>query len=343
MTASSGRVTIKDIASRADVSIATVSYVINKSRHVSPELTARVQKTIDELGYRPHEIARSLRSNRTRTIGLIVPDSSNPFFAEIAKGVEDAGFQAGYSVILCNSNAMLERELAHINVLSSKWVDGIIFFSTTTDVKQILPVVERGIATAIFYRSARGLDVDTFRIDNPRVGYLATRHLLDLGHRDVACIRPASSQTASGQRVEGYLRALEEAGLQPEPDLMPQGDNRISGGESAARQLLASGHPFSAIFAANDAMAIGAMRALRENGRRMPKDISIVGVDDITLASYSDPPLTTVAQPKQDAGRLAVRYLTERIEGRYSGGPRDMVMDISLVVRGSTAAVSSGG
>ena len=176
------------------------------------------------------------------------------------------------------------------------------------------------------------------RSSNHQVGYLATRHLLDLGHRDVACIRPASMELPSGQRVAGYLQALNEAGLQPDPALMPQGNNRISGGEAAVGELLRCGRRFSAIFAANDAMAIGAMRALRDQGYRIPDDISIVGVDDIVLASYAEPPLTTVAQPKQDAGRMAVQYLRERIEGRYSGGPRDILLETRLMVRSSTAS-----
>ena len=160
------RVTIKDIAKRADVSTATVSYVINDSRYVSPALKTRVLEAIEELGYYPDDNARSLRSKRTSTIGLIVPDNSNPFFAEIAKGVEDAGFEAGYTVILCNSNAMLERELAYLEVLLSKRVDGMILFSTTTKLEQVDAIVRRGIPTANFYREPGGLDFDTFILDN---------------------------------------------------------------------------------------------------------------------------------------------------------------------------------
>lgn len=329
-------ITIKDIARQAEVSVATVSYVINKSRYVSPELTGRVEAAIEQLGYSPNAVARSLRQNRTKLIGLIVPDNSNPFFAEIAKGVEDAGFEAGYSVILCNSNASIEREMVYLDLLRSNRVEGIIFIATSTRVEQVRPIVRAKIPAVIFYRDVPDLDVDTIRIDNFKAGYMATRHLIDLGHREIACIRPASAETPSAQRVEGFKRAMEESGLTWHPELMPQGDNRVSSGKTAVQELVESKRNFSAIFSANDAMAIGAMRALREIGYQIPRDVSVAGVDDIILASYSEPPLTTVAQPKYEAGCQAVEFLVERIEGDYNQGPRHILLETKLVVREST-------
>jgi LacI family transcriptional regulator len=268
---------------------------------------------------------------------LVVPDSANPFFAEIAKGVEEGGFEAGYSVMLCNSARMLERELEYLEVLQSKGVDGIIFITTTTQTAHIRPLIERGTPVVLFFRDAGNLDVDTFKIDNHKAGYLATRHLIDLGHRDIVCIRPRSDETPSGRRANGYMYALEEAGIPVRSELMPRGDNLYTGGEAAVSQLIAQGVGFSAIFASNDAMAIGAMRSLREHGLRIPEDVSITGVDDITLASYCEPPLTTVAQLKHEAGLMAVRALIARIENRHSGGPRETVLDVHLVTRRSTA------
>jgi LacI family transcriptional regulator len=329
-------VTIKDVARRAGVSVATVSCVLNKTRWVSPELTERVLAAVEETGYYPDGNARGLRSKRTATIGLIVPDNANPFFAEIAKGVEDAGFAAGFSVILCNSNAMLERELAYIDLLLSKRVDGVIFAPTTPSIEPARRMVDLGIPVVVFYRQAGDLDLDSLRIDNQAAGYMVTHHLIELGHCDIACIRPLSTETASGRRVDGYLQALAEAGQEAHPDLMPQGDNRMSGGERAAAALLAAGRPFSAIFAANDAMAIGAIRVLRDAGLRVPEDVSVAGFDDIALARYSEPPLTTVAQPRQEAGALAVQRILERIEKRHSGGPREFVLPTRLVERQST-------
>lgn len=330
-------ITIKDIAKRAEVSVATVSYVLNDTRYVSPELRGRVVEAIEALGYRPNLVARSLRQSRSGTIGLIVPDNSNPFFAEIAKGVEDFGFDVGYSVILCNSNAMPERELAYLDVLRSKQVDGIIFIATTAEIKHIRPLVESGIPAVIFYRDSSDMDVDRFVIDNNQAGFMATEHLIQLGHRHIACIQPASATTPSAQRVIGFKRALEAHGLRHDEALMPRGDNLISGGRRIGNQLLESGQKFTAVFATNDAMAIGCIRALHDNGIRVPDDVSVIGVDDIMLASVFEPALTTIAQPKYEAGRQAVEMLMDRLRGGYEDGPRQIQLDIQLIIRDSTA------
>jgi LacI family transcriptional regulator len=334
------KITIQDIAKAAGVSSQTVSRVLNNRPDVADETRQRVDAVIKQLDYRPSELARGLRSKTTRTIAVVVPDSANPFFAEIAKGVENAGFEAGYTVILCNSARQLDRELKYLDVLRSKAVDGIIFITTTAHIDHIRPLIQDGIPIVLFFRDAGNLDVDTFKIDNRLAGYLATRHLLNLGHTAIACIRPGGRpETPSSRRVDGYKQALEEANVLWNPILMPQGDNLFSGGEQAARDLVRAEIPFTAIFAANDAMAIGAMRALREQGRRVPDDVSVAGIDDILLASYSEPPLTTVAQLKQEAGNLAVRCLIERIENKHINGPRETILDVQLVVRQSTGPV----
>jgi LacI family transcriptional regulator len=330
------RVTIKDIAQQAQVSIATVSYVINQSRPVSAELTERVLHAIDDLGYYPDDIARSMRGQRTRTIGLIVPDSANPFFAEIARGVEDAGFEAGFSVILCNSNAMLEREVSYLELLQSKRVDGIILLPTCTDVDHVEPLVDRGFPLTVFYRETGDLNVDRFLIDNHAAAYLATEHLIGLGHEQIACIKPLSHTNPSGRRVDGFMKAMEDHNLKVSPVLMPQGDNLITGGERAACQLLESGEPFTAVFATNDAMAIGAMRALMDAGRCVPDDVSIIGFDDIMLASYVSPTLTTVRTPKRSAGKKAVEQLLQRIQKKVPEGPRTFPLETELIERAST-------
>ncbi len=328
--------TIKDIAKRAGVSIATVSYVVNNSRWVSPELRERVQSAINELGYYPDVNARSIKTQRTSTIGLIIPDNANHFFAEIAKGVEDAGFEAGYSVILCNSNSMVEREIAYINLLLSKRVDGVVFGATSKGVEHARRLVEQSIPTVIFYREVENLNIDSIRIDNVDAGFKATQHLIDLGHRKIACIQPRSPITPSAGRVLGFRKALLEAGLEADEDLMPVGDNLINGGGDAVMRLLQTKKCFTAIYSTNDAMAIGAMRAARDAGYRIPEDISIVGTDDILLARYSEPPLTTVAQPKQEAGVMAVKFLIERIEKRHEDCPREFTLPTELIIRKST-------
>jgi LacI family transcriptional regulator len=331
------KITIQDIADRAGVSNQTVSRVLNGKPDVAESTRQRIEQIIDELRYVPSTAARTLRNQGTKTIGLIVPDNANPFFAEIARGVENAGFQAGYSVVLCNSNKSLERELEHLRMLQAKQVDGIIFIASTTHIDQIRPLVESGIPVVMFYRDPGDLNVDTFKIDNQRAGYIATQYLVDLGHTAIACIRPASATTPSGKRVLGYQQVMTEQGLPWSDALTPQGDNLLSGGEEAARQLLDGGVDFTAIFATNDAMAIGAMRALRSRGYRIPEDVSVIGVDDIILASYVDPPLTTVAQPKQIAGEQAVNYLIQRMENNLPEGARTTILDVELIIRDSCA------
>lgn len=332
------QITIKDIAKRAGVSPATVSNVINNTRPVSPKLTQRVLKAVERMGYTPNGIARSLRQKHSNMVGLIVPSNSNPFFAEIAEGVEDAGFQAGYSVILCNSNGSPERETTYLDLMWSKRVDGIIMISDIADPNTLRSLVKRGMPMVRIGREPTDdLAMDTIRIDNQRVGYIATRHLIELGHREIACITSPDPQSSGYQRLYGYKQALEEAGLNYRPELLQPGNYRIDGGESAASALLEQNHPFSAVLACNDATAIGAMRHFRRNGLLVPDAISVIGVDDITLASYVDPPLTTVAVPKCSMGVQALNFLVERITGAYSQEPRDIVLDTSLVVRHSCA------
>jgi LacI family transcriptional regulator len=327
--------TIKDIATRAGVSTATVSYVINGSRRVSPERTARVQRAVRELGYAPNAVAQSLRQARTRSIGLLVPDNSNPFFAELAKGVEDGAFERGYSVLLCNSNSSREREARYLELLLTKRVDGLLYSPTTASIRDLAPFLARRIPVVTFYRDPGEMPVDAIRVDNVRMGYLATRHLLELGHRRIAFIEPAA-EGASSQRVLGYRDALREAGIPGDPALVVRGDNRFEGGGAAARELLASGVAFTGLVAANDATALGAMGTFQHAGLGVPADISIVGIDDIRQASFWTPSLTTVRQPKYEAGQQALAFLVERIEGAVAP-PRRVVLDTQLVVRVSTA------
>jgi LacI family transcriptional regulator len=329
--------TIKDIARRAEVSTATVSHVINETRFVSPALRERVLTAVAELDYRPNAVARSLRQKKTRTIGLIVPDNSNPFFAEVAKGVEDGGYEAGVSVILCNSDGSFDRELRYLQTLRDKQVDGVIFIATTPGTDHLAIVVEQAIPVVVFYRQVPRLDVDTLVVDNLGGGYVATRHLIELGHERIACVAPASVDSPSALRVAGFRRALEEAGLAVAEHLIYRGDNRFAGGRDGAEHLLAAGKPFTAVFAGNDVMAVGTMRTLRQRGLRVPDNVSVVGFDGIALGDFVTPSLTTVDQPRYGAGRTALRLLLERIDDGYAGPRRDITLETRLVVRESSA------
>jgi LacI family transcriptional regulator len=335
--------TIKDIANRAGVSTATVSYVINGTRFVSEELRERVLAAVAELDYRPNAVAQSLRQKKTRTIGLIVPDNSNPFFAEVAKGVEDAGFEVGLSVILCNSDGSFDREQRYLKLLRDKQVDGLIFIATTPGADHLAGIIERAIPTVVFYREVPRLDVDMLLVDNLGGGRLATQHLIDLGHTRIACVAPASTNSPSALRVAGFRQAMESADLPVDEALIYRGDNRFASGLDGAEHLLATGKPFTAVFAGNDVMALGAIRAFQRRGLAVSGEVSVVGFDGIALGDFVTPSLTTIVQPRYEAGRTAFRLLLERIEEEYDGPPRRIGLETELIVRESSAPPRSNG
>lgn len=337
--------TIKDVAQQANVSIATVSHVINGTRYVSEELQERVRAAMNELGYRPNRLARGLRMGQTKIIGLIVPDNSNPFFAETAHIIEDVGYAHGYSVILCNSDYNAEKEETYVDILLDKQVDGIILIPSRDAREPHAPQQFRNGRTpfVIVGRDISGSHAETVTIDYQLGGYLATKHLIDLGHRRIACITGPQPLASVGQRLPGYYQALEEAGVTADPALIVPGDFRTQGGEAAMTRLLALDKRPTAVFAFNDFMAIGAIKAVRQQGLRIPADISIVGYDDISFAALIDPPLTTVAQSLRAISQTAVTMLLRQINSQSAvndGLPSPpTVIQPRLVVRQSTAAL----
>jgi len=327
---------MREVAEQAQVSVTTVSHVINDTRPVSDELRAKVTAAMDELGYQPNRLARSLRRGETHTIGMIIPDGVNPFFAEVARGIEDTGFEQGYSVILCNSDGDLQKELQYTNVLNEKQVDGIIFVAAGLSQEHILGLQQRGLPVVVVDREIPGLPVGTVITDNAQGGWLATGHLLSLGHRRIACLSGPHDLTPSAERVTGYRQALEAAGVPVEENLIPRGDFKYESGYNAMRKLFALEKPPSAVFACNDLMAMGAMTAAAESGCRVPDDLSVVGFDDIELASYTIPPLTTVRQPKYEMGAIAARMLLDHMR-QDDLTPKRQILATELVVRKSSA------
>ncbi len=331
---------MRDVAERAGVSITTVSHVINETRLVSDELRGRVLAAMQELGYQPNLLARGLRRGETHTIGMIVPDSANPFFAEVARGFEDASFEQGYSVILCNSDGDLDKELLYTNVLAEKQVDGILFVAAGVSTGHIRALQERRMPVVVVDREISDVSVDEVLTDNARGGWLATCHLVELGHRRIGCITGPSDVTPSAERVTGYRQALREAGIPVDEALVVKGDFQYESGFQAARQLLSTDDSLTAIFACNDLMAIGATRAALELGQQVPAGLSVVGFDDVRLASFANPPLTTIAQPKYEMGVVAATMLLERMRD-LDMPPRRRVLDASLLIRQSTTPVGA--
>lgn len=327
--------TIREVAESAGVSYATVSHVINNTRLVSQETRERVLAAMDALNYRPNALARSLRQGKTNTIGLVLPDSANPFFAEISRSIEDEAFKKGYSVFLCNTELDTERELFYVDVLSKKQVDGIIFVAAGDQADSLDFLLRRNMPVVMIDRNLPNVEVDAVLTDNQLGGLLATRHLIELGHTRIACIAGPSSITPSAERIIGYRKALEEAGLPYEEELVIRGDYHAQSGMEITHTLLKMNPRPTAIFALNDLMALGALRAAAEASCSVPADLAVVGYDDLDIAQFTNPPLTTIAQPKKEVGVQAVSMLVERISHK-SRPPSRLVLPPELIVRRST-------
>lgn len=328
---------IKDVAHHAGVSITTVSHVVNGTRFVSEIARMRVEAAVRDLGYVPSAVARSLKHNTTRTFGMVIPNNSNPYFAEIIRGVEDRCFTAGYNVILCNSNDDPERQASYFRVLAEKRVDGLVFVATGSDAIVRATLGEINMPTVLLDREVAGMDnCDLVEVNHTTGGEIATRHLLELGHPRVACISGPPGLSPSSKRRAGWKQALDAANVERKESDLARGDFTARGGYLAMQVLLKRKPLPTAVFICNDLMAFGALAAAREARIAVPEHLSIVGFDDIDLAAFSAPSLTTVAQPKLQIGTLAAELLLERVQSNRTNGRR-VILEPELKVRGSTA------
>jgi LacI family transcriptional regulator len=291
---------------------------------------------MDKLGYQPNYLARSLRKGVSKTIGLIVPDAANLFFAEIARKIEDYGYKQGYSVILGNSDNDPEKQINYINTLLAKRVDGVIFISSGGEVNDLMRFVDNQVPVVVADRDVPLELADVVMLDNEKAGYDATRHLIEMGNSRIACITGPHDLSPSMQRVEGYQRAMAEFHLAVTPAYITAGDFRFLGGEQAMERLLVCDPCPDAVFVLNDMMAIGAMTAIRRAGLSIPADISVVGFDDIELASAVTPSLTTVAQPINDIARHATDLLIQRLGGNRKDENQRIILQATLIKREST-------
>jgi DNA-binding LacI/PurR family transcriptional regulator len=335
------RPTIKDVAARVGVSRQTVSRVINNKGEVSDTTRDRVLAAIEELGYRPNAAARSMVMGRTCTLGCISPSLTDYTFANIIDSAQAEARRLGYFV-LAGSAPIVEDVEPLLEEMLHRQVDGILVLNPRADerYRHFLPLMEQGMAVVYLNNTPRGEAVSSVHCDDRDGGYQATSYLTALGHRSIATIVGPANEEAAPDRLEGYRQALAEADLAFEPALIEKGDWSATSGYQATQRLLESGQPFSAIFAQNDQMAVGAIRALREAGRRVPHDVSIIGFDDIPLASYFDPPLTTLRQPMQESGKQAARLLVETIQN--PGRPPEQVsIQAHLVERASCGPLPS--
>lgn len=302
---------ILEVAREAGVSVATVSRVLNRSGYVKQETYQRVMEAIRKLNYVPNGVARSMVKGSTRTIGLILPDVTNPYFPMLARGVEDAAAAQGYLVILCNTDNNPQTEAMYLKMLREKCVDGMVYVSASEHTDHVKEFAE-AVPVVWVDRTAVGIEGDVVAGDDLLGGYIATRHLLQQGHTRIAFIAGPAGLMTSEERERGYRLALKETGIIPEEDLIARGNFQFESGRRAMTEILNRTTP-TALFASNDLMALGAMEVITEAGLRIPQDIAVVGYDNIVFARLAKPPLTTVEQPSYMIGLTACEMLMERM------------------------------
>ncbi|HAS8006937.1 TPA: LacI family DNA-binding transcriptional regulator [Vibrio cholerae] len=327
--------TMKDIARLAGVSTSTVSHVINKSRFVSDEIAERVNNAAQQLNYAPSALARSLKMNRTKTIGMLVTTSTNPFFGEVVKGVERSCYHQGYNLILCNTEGDSQRMKASINTLLQKRVDGLLLMCSTLEGERLdvfdrypdIPIVVMDWGPILFAS-------DKIQDNSLQGGYMAAKHLIECGHKEIGCITGPLIRHQAQMRYEGYKRALAEAGIAINPDWIVESDFECEGGYQAFEKLYQRGKLPSALFVSNDMMAMGVIQAASQRGLRVPDDLSLIGYDDVHIAKFMTPALTTIHQPKYRLGKAAVDTLLYRLENPDTTA-QVVQLEPTLVVRNS--------
>ncbi len=333
------RPTISDVAQIAGVSKSTVSRVLTgHTLYLRPETKEKVRQAITQLSYRPSLPARSLTSKRTCTAAILISDISNPFYAEVIRGVEEVAQPQGYDIFLCNTHYSTDRGLAFIRSLADKQVDGVLIMSSSVSDEWVLELANHHIPTVVldWEMPPPPGQIGLIKVDFDSGIQAAVDHLVTLGHRHLAHLSGPLHLRTSLLRREAFLKAVTAHGLDPAQTVTIEGDLQIKGGQTALAQILALPQPPTAIFAANDLMALGLIRAARAQGLTIPHHLSLIGLDDIWLAADMEPPLTTVALPRYELGRLAMQMLFNLLENERPEPARQQV-STHLVLRQSTA------
>ncbi len=328
--------TIKDVAVRAGVSVATVSRVLAGKAHVREEVRLRVQQAASDLNYRPNRRARNFRTRRSQFIGLIISDIENPFYTSMVRAVEDAAYAEQYSLLLCNSDEDPGKEQVYIEFMCDEHVAGVIASPTEENHTSLKVLLDAGIPVVAIDRRSTLTPVDTILLDHVNSSYALAQHLIAHGHRRIGAIIGVTSSTSGHERMTGYRRALEEAGIVIEPALIRVVRPTEETGQAAAAALLALPVPPTALFTGNNLLTIGALKEIRRRGLRIPDDVSLVGHDELPWMSLLAPGITVAAQPIYEMGKQAVEMLLERIRGDQQP-IREVRLSPNLIVRQSCA------
>lgn len=325
-------ITLKMVAERAGVSVNTVSRAINNKSDINEETKKRVLKVAQELGYVQNATAVALRTKKTRTLGVVIADNRNPFYAEVLNGIEEAAREKNYHIILANTQRDYQKEEEAINLLLAKRVDGLLITPVQDRNDDIKNLIEANIPFVIVGRDFKNIEVDAVYNDEVKGGFLATKYLIKKGHKRIALINGFLHKSPARGRLEGYKKALKEYGIPFDDSLVSVGDIDVKDGYERTKQLLEKGLNFTAIFAYNDMMAFGAMRAIKEKGLRIPEDIGLVGYDDIPFSSLISPSLTTIRLKKQELGVESLKLLLSRINVSRKK-TKKIMLDVELKIR----------
>lgn len=329
------RITMQDVAEQAGVSKATVSHVINETRYVEEATKERVQDAIRALGYRPNVAARSLTTQRTRVIGLIVSDVTNTFFGEIMLGVEDVLIANGYSLMVCNTSEVLEREAYYIDILLRQGVDGIIAAATSQNWDALNEAAKLNIPIVMLDRTFDNAKSPYVGVNNKYGAYLGTKHLIDRGYREIGILSGFQRLSTMRERLSGFEMALSEAGLPLRQRWCVDSHLSIEDGQSAMQALMAQDERPQAVFVCNNLLSLGALMGLQDLDLRCPRDVAIVGFDDHPWAQVSSPPLTVVRQPTYRIGETAAHKVLQALNGDQDDIP-SALFNCELVLRRST-------
>jgi len=328
------KATIYDVAKAAGVSIATVSKVINNTGNMRDTTRQKVKETMEKLNYQPSLMASALTGKGTETLGLLVPDISNPFFSEIAKTIEDRAHESGMSVIICSTDENNEKEKKYVELLQRKQVDGMIVASSFHNIEILKGVVDRKIPLVMLTQDDAGLGVTSISVDDFKGGYEATLHLLSEGHRDIVII--AEYAKSSKHRIYGYLEAHKEQGIKTSEENIIRTVASIENGRECLRKIVEKGKVPTGIFACNDLIAVGVIQEAKEMELNIPEDLSIVGFDNTILATTTVPGLTTIAQPITEMGKRVVDVIISEIKDKNQT-KEHVLFRPQLIIRGTTA------
>ena len=337
-------VSIKDVSQKAGVSLGTVSNAINRPEVLAPSTLKKVQKAIAELGFVPNASARTLRAGRTRVLGLVVPDISNPFFTDLSKGANDAALAAGYVVILCNTDESSEKEDQYLAVLSSQNVQGLLITPARDTKKSLKTITERGIAISLVDRESEGAEVCSVAVDDTMGGSLALNHLWEQGHREILLLTGAANIPQVAQRDSGIRAAIATKKKEDRPNLHILRVDQMSAhaaSEAIDLHIKESGFEYTAIICGNDLLALGAIRSLRVHGYETPRDVSIIGYDDIDFAASANVPLTSIAQPKYQLGFAAAELVIDECNNPKNHVHQRIEFQPQLIVRSSTRSIKA--